>query len=46
MKEGYLKHLVGYWKSSVNPFPNTQFWDHPKFKEAADDNWNAAINGF
>ena len=27
----------------LNPFPNTSFWDHPKFKEAADDNWNVAI---
>ena len=22
----------------LNPFPITPFWDHPKFKEAADDN--------
>ena len=29
-----------------NPFPNTPFWDCPKFKEAADDNWNVAIKGF
>ena len=29
-----------------NPFPNTPFWDAPKFKEAADDNWNEAIKGF
>ena len=27
-----------------NPFPNTPFWDHPKFKDAADDNWNVAVN--
>ena len=31
---------------NINPFPNTPFWDHPKFKEAADDNWNVAIKGF
>ena len=30
----------------LNPFPKIQFWDHPKFKEAADDNWNVAIKGF
>ena len=30
----------------VNPFPNTPFWDRPRFKEAADDNWNVAIKGF
>ena len=29
----------------VNPFPNTPFWDHPKFKEAEDDNWNVVIKG-
>ena len=29
-----------------NPFPNTPFWDHPKLKEAADDNLNLAIKGF
>ena len=28
-----------------NPLPNTPFWDRPKFKEAADDNWNVAIKG-
>ena len=31
---------------SVNPFPNTPFWDRPKFKEAADHNWNVAIKEF
>ena len=30
----------------INPFPNIQFLDCPKFKEAADDNWNVAIKGF
>ena len=30
-------------KDFVNPFPSTPFWDRPKFKEAADDNWNVAI---
>ena len=30
----------------INPFPNTPFWDHPKFKEAADDNWTVAIQRF
>ena len=29
----------------INPFPNTPFWDCPKFK-AADDNWNVAIKEF
>ena len=33
-------------KISLNPYPNTPFWDGPKFKEAADDNWNMAIKGF
>ena len=30
----------------INPFSNTPFWDSPKLKEAADDNWNVAIKGF
>ena len=30
---------------TLNPFPNTPFWDRSKFKEAADDNWNMAIKG-
>ena len=30
----------------LNPFPNTPFWDRPKFKEAADDDWNVAIKEF
>ena len=30
----------------LNPFPNTPFCDCPKFKEAADDNLNAAFQGF
>ena len=25
--------------NGINPFPNTPFWDRPKFREAADDNW-------
>ena len=30
------------WESNttsdgLDPFPNTPFWDHPEFKEAADD---------
>ena len=31
----------------VNPFPNiyTFFWGRPRFKEAADDNWNKAVEG-
>ena len=32
--------------TAFNPFPNTPFWDRPKFKEAADDNWNMAIKEF
>ena len=31
---------------ALNPFPITIFWDRPKFKEAADDNWNVTIKGF
>ena len=31
---------------SINPFPITPFWNRPKFKEAADDNWNVDIKGF
>ena len=30
----------------INPFPNTPFLDHPKFKEATDENSNVAIIGF
>ena len=30
----------------INLFPKSPFWDCPKFKEAADDNWNVAIKGF
>ena len=30
----------------INPFPKTPFWDRPKFKEAADNNWNVAIKRF
>ena len=30
----------------VHQFPNTPFSDRPKFKEAADKNWNVAITGF
>ena len=29
--------------TNINPFPNIPFWDQPKFKEAADGNWNVAI---
>ena len=41
----------GCWKLELckkvfNPLPNTPFWDSPKFKEAADDNWNMTIKGF
>ena len=32
--------------NAFNPFLNTPFWDCPKFKEAEDDNWNVAIEGF
>ena len=31
---------------SINPFPNPPFWDRPKFKEAADNNWNMTTNPF
>ena len=30
----------------LNAFSNTPFWDCPKFKGAADDDWNVAIKGF
>ena len=31
----------------INPVPNKRpFWDRPKFKEAANDNWNAAFKWF
>ena len=33
-------------KKGLNPFPKTPFWDRPKFKEGADDNWNVPIEGF
>ena len=33
-------------KNCVKPFPNRPFWDHPKLKEAADDNLNLAVNPF
>ena len=35
-----------FFSWTLNPFPNSPFWDFPKFKEAADDNWNVAIKGF
>ena len=38
-----FQHFAG---KCFNPLPNTLFWDYPKFKEAADDNWNVAIKGF
>ena len=31
---------------SLNPFPNSSFWNCPKFKEAADSKWNVAIKEF
>ena len=30
-------------RRKLNLFPNTPFWDRPKFKEAENDNWNVAI---
>ena len=39
-----LKYITSLYSSLYNPFPNIPFWDRPKFKEAADDNWNVAIN--
>ena len=38
---GVFNHFV-----LLNPFPNTPLWDRPKFKEAADDNWNVDMKGF
>ena len=37
--------MIGKY-SPFNPFPNKQFLDRPKFKEAAVDNCNVAIKGF
>ena len=28
--------------TTINPFPNTPFWDSPKLKEAENDNLNVA----
>ena len=39
-----VQYLV-FWKR-VNPFPNTPFWDRPKFKDAADDSWLSAFSPF
>ena len=33
-------------EEEIHPFPDAPFWDCPKFKETADDNWNVAIKGF
>ena len=38
-----VSQIVSCWFIS---FPNTTFWNCPKFKEDADDNWNVAIEGF
>ena len=32
--------------ATLKPFPNTPFRDRPKFKEAADDNYNVGVKGF
>ena len=40
------KELRRLLLSELNPLPYTPFWDRPKFKDAADDNWNVAIEGF
>ena len=37
-------HLVD--NGRLNQFLNTPFWDCPKSKEVANDNWNVAIKGF
>ena len=46
----HLQHMWDMMQGNnvniINPFPNTPFWDRPKFKETADDNWNVAIEGF
>ena len=43
-----MRHLLEAMKPLLyfSPFPKTSFWDLPKFKEAADDNWNMAMKGF
>ena len=38
--------ILSCGKWLINPFPIMPFWDHPEFKEAADDKWNVAIKGF
>ena len=45
-KANSFSYTLDVNKNTVNPFTNTPFWDRPKFKEAADDNWNVAIKGF
>ena len=39
-----LKAAANTIQSALNPFPDTPFWDRPKFKVAA-DKWNVAIKG-
>ena len=39
------KMVVEYRLQNFNTFPDPPFWDCPKFKEAADNNWNVAIKG-
>ena len=41
----YKKRPCKELSKAVNAFPNTPFWDRPKFKEAADNKWNVAIKG-
>ena len=38
-----IAQIQSCYRQQINPFPNKPFWNHPKFKEAADDNWNVAI---
>ena len=37
---------MNHARAKGGSFPNTPFLDHPKFKEATDDNCSVAIKGF
>ena len=39
-----FRYLFYFW-SLPNPFPHIPFWDLPKLKEAADENWNVSFKG-
>ena len=41
----YPEYSPHPYEGKINPFPNSSFSDRPKFKEAADDNWNVVNKG-